>query len=149
MTVEDFGKVMIACFVLSGVAAFFGLPDRHDGNIRMRAIRALTLGLFIGFSVMWTALAMFLRHAFTGDPALVVPYWGIEAGLVIASVLCGFMFAERSAHYPLSPNVTVIDGKWVRSPRRAFRSGITIGILTPTGIAALGFALWAVSTFFK
>jgi hypothetical protein len=145
----DIAITLTACAVLSGIAAFFGLFRRHDSRIRIRAIGALTLGLFIGFSIVWAALAMYLRHRFAGDSMLQVPYLGVQAGLVIISVLCGLVFSERSAQSVPPPNVTVLDERWVTSPRRAFRTGVIIAVLTPTGIGALLFAFWALSTLFK
>jgi hypothetical protein len=145
----DIAIMLTGCAVLSGIAAFFGLFKRHDGRVRMRAIGALTLGLFVGFSIAWAALAIYLRHRFAGDSILHVPYLGVQAGLAVASVLCGFGFSERSAQSVPPPNVTVLDDRWVTCPRRAFRTGVIIAVLTPTGMGALTLAFWALSTLFK
>jgi hypothetical protein len=146
---SDIAIMLTACAVLSGIAAFFGLFRRHDSRIRVRAIGALTLGLFVGFSIVWAVLALYLRYRFAGDSMLHVPYLGVQAGLAVISVLCGFVFSERSAQSVPPPNVTVLDERWVTSPRRAFCTGVMIAVLTPTGIGALLFALWTLSTLFK
>jgi hypothetical protein len=146
---SDISIMLAASAVFSGIVAFFGLFRRHDSRIRVRAIGALSLGLFIGFSIVWAALAMHLRHRFAEDSMLQVPYLGVQAGIVIISVLFGFVFSERSAESAPPPNVTVLDERWVTSPRRAFRTGVIIGVLTPTGLGALSLAFWALSTLFK
>jgi dipeptide/tripeptide permease len=146
---SDITIMLTACAVLPGIAAFLGLFRRDDSRIRVRAIGALTFGLFIGFSIVWAVLATYLRHRFDGDSILQVPYLGVQAGLVIISVFCGLVFSERSAQTALPPNVTVLDEGWVTSPRRAFRAGVKIAVLAPTGIGALVFAFWGLSTLFK
>lgn len=138
---DFFSIVIIVFFVVSGVTAFVGLSKRQDGNIRIFAIGALTLGLFLGFSILWTALAIFLNHRIASDP---VPYWGIEIGVLIASVLCGFVFARPSAQGVQSAYVTTIDQKWIKSPRRAFRTGFVIALVTPTGLMAILFTIFVI-----
>ena len=146
---SDIAITLTTCAVLSGIATFFGLFNRHDSGIRIRAIGALTLGLFVGFSIAWAVLALYLRYRFAADSGLHVPYLGVQAGLAVISVLCGFVFSERSAQ-PVPPaNVTVLDDRWVTSPRRAFRTGLIIAVLTPAGIGILVLAFWTLSKFFK
>ena len=147
--ISDIAMVLIGCAALSGTAAFLGLFSRRDSRTRLRAIGALTLGLFIGFSIVWGALAIYLRSRFADDSTPHVPYLGVQVGVAVASVLCGLMFSERSADSAPPPNLTVFGGRWVSSPPRAFRTGVAIGMLAPTGFGALLFVFWAISTMVK
>jgi hypothetical protein len=142
--VDSFGGIaVLASFVISGTVAFFTLSTQEDGNVRMFALGALTLGLFIGFSILWTMLGSYLMWRYADNPVIDVPFWGVEAGIAVASVLCGLVFARRSAQ-AAPPHLTQIDRKWMTSSRSAFRTGLLIALVTPTGSAAIIYTVFAV-----
>lgn len=145
---ESGSIIIIACFVLSGIGAFVGLSKREDGNTRMPAIAALTLGLFLGFSIAWTIVAAYLKLRFAEDETIQVPYWGFEIGVLVASVLCGVVFARPSFQGAQPSHLTTIQHHWMTSPRAAFRTGFIISLLVPAGFAGFFLALFVASELF-